>query len=181
MYNSTQITILILLIIGCVIGLAFVFFTRQTKNFFIAILPKYKKRYVICHMIYQNGMEDIYNVIPNPEGLTQVGKFSYQLIDKYITLVHKKRAHFVLNENDAIPRHFTKQNSEDIIFQASEIQTALNNEVMAFLFSKKKDVLMAIVLITCVLAIAVMVYTVYKIDSLMSMANSIASTVVVRT
>ena len=178
MYSSTQITVLILLIFGCIIGLSFVFFTRQTKNFFIALLPKYKKRYVICHMRYANGMEDIFNVVPNPDGLTEIGNYSYKLLDKYITLIHKKRAHFVLDENNAIPRHFEKQTTESIIFQASEIQTALNNEVMAFLFSKKKDILMAIVLITCVLAIAVMVYTVYKIDSLMSMANSLASTVV---
>ena len=178
MYSSSQITILILLIFGCVIGLSFVFFTRQTKNFFISFLPKYKKRYVVCHMIYQNGMEDVYNVVPNPEGLTQVGKFSYQLIDKYVTLYHKKRAHFVLNENDTVPRHFERQTNESIIFQASEIQTALDNEVMAFLFSKKKDIMMLVLMALSVLSIAVMVYTIYEIDKLMSMASSIASTVV---
>jgi len=129
-------------------------------------------------MIYQNGMEDVYNVVPNPEGLTQVGKFSYQLIDKYVTLYHKKRAHFVLNENDTVPRHFERQTNESIIFQASEIQTALDNEVMAFLFSKKKDIMMLVLMALSVLSIAVMVYTIYEIDKLMSMASSIASTVV---
>jgi len=138
MYSSTQITVLILLIFGCIIGLSFVFFTRQTKNFFIALLPKYKKRYVVCHMVYQNGMEDVYNVVPNPDGLTKVGDFSYQLIDKYITLHHKKMAHFVLNENNAIPRHFERQTNESIIFQ----YMVMNNDknIMAIcgmiLFSK---------------------------------------------
>jgi hypothetical protein len=180
MYSGTQITVFILLIIGSIIGLCFVFFTRQTKNFFISILGKYKKRYVVCHMIYQNGMEDVYNVVPNPEGLTQVGKLSYMLIDKYVTLYHKKRAHFVLDENDTIPRHFERQTNESIIFQASEIQTALNNEVMAFLFSKKKDVMMIIVCFLVILSIAVMAYTIYEINSLMSMAAQYSSIVQVK-
>lgn len=178
MYSTTQITILILLIIASIIGLSFVFFTRQTKNFFISILGKYRKRYVICHMRYQNGMEDIYNVVPNPDGLTKVGNYSYQLIDKYVTLYHKKRAHFVLNENDAIPRHFERQTNESIIFQASEVQTALDNEVMAFLFSKKKDVMMIIVIFLVILSIATMAYTISEIDKLMNMASNLSSTVV---
>lgn len=173
MYNPQQITILILLLFGSIIGMSFVFFTRQTKNFFISILGKYKKRYVVCHMIYQNGMEDVFNVVPNAEGMTMVGKYSYQLIDKYVTLYHKKRAHFVLNENDAIPRHFERQTNESIIFQASEIQTALNNEVMDFLFSKKKDIMMMVLVFLVIISIAVMAYNIYEINKLMSTASSV--------
>lgn len=173
MFNSTTIIILVLLFFVAVLGIAFLFFTRQTKNFFITILGKYRKRYVICHMRYQGGLEDVFKVVPNPKSLTQVGKYSYDLSDKYIALMHNKRKHFILQENNAIPLNFHMLDNEFIIFQAAEIQTALDNTVMEYLFSKKKELMMLIALIIAVIATLAIIYNIYELNILIEKINYI--------
>lgn len=169
MYSSTEITILILLFIAGSITLSYIFFTRQTTNFFMKILPKLKKRYVVCHLRYQAGLEDVYNVVPNPQGLTRVGTYSYDLADKYIALFYKKRAHFILQECDAIPKNFEQITNNSIIFQAAEIQTALNNTVMEYLFSKKKELLILGLFIVAIAAILCIIYNIYQISQIKEM------------
>jgi len=166
MYNSTTIIILVLLFFIAILGIAFLFFTRQTKNFFITTLGKYRKRYVICHMRYQGGLEDLFKVVPNPKSLTKVGNYSYDLSDKYSALVHNKRKHFILQENNIIPLNFTVIADKDLIFQAAEIQTALDNTVMEYLFSKRKELMMMIALIIAVIAVLAIIYNIYELEML---------------
>ena len=168
MFN-TQLTINILLVIIGFVSLSYILFTRQMTNLAMRVLPKLKKRYVVCHLRYQAGLEDIYNVIPNPQGLTKVGSYSYELGDKYVALSFNKRKHYVLQENDTIPKTFEGQTDESIIFQAAEIQTALNNTVMEYLFSKKKDILILGLFIIAVAAILCIIYNIYEIAKLKEM------------
>ncbi len=165
MFNVTIMIFFILFPILVGVGI-YVLFPRKTKNILCKLIPAWNKRYVVCHMNYQAGLSDIYNVIPNPQGLTQVGKYSYDLTDKYVCLYFLKRAHFVLDENNSIPRAYSKPTNEDIIFQAAEIQTALNNNVMEYLFSKKKEVLIIGFFILATINILAIVYNIYAINAL---------------
>jgi len=127
-------------------------------------------------MVYQAGLSDIYFVVRNDDGLTKVGRYSYELSDKYITLIFNKRAHFILDENNAIPRHFKPDINEEIIFQAAEIQTALNNSVMDYLFSKKKDILIIGLFCLCIISLLAIVYVTYELNGLKVVVTTIAQT-----
>ena len=146
--------------------IAFVLFKRKTMNILMKLIPAWNKRYVVCHMTYKAGLKDVYNVIPNPSGLTQVGKYSYLLSDKYIALTYLKRNHFVLNESDSIPKSFEKYNKRAIIFQSAEIKTALENFVMEYLFSKKKEILIIGLFIIATISMLALIYNIIALNEI---------------
>lgn len=165
MFNI-QIMLYVLAIPFILFGIGYGLFPKQTKNLLMKLIPAWKKRYVICHMRYQGGLSEVFYVIPNLQGLTQVGKYSYQLIDKYSCFTWNNRLHFVLDENDAIPRNFEIQTKESVIFQSAEIQTALNNSVMDYLFSRKKEMLIIGLFIVAIIAILAIVYNIIQTNEL---------------
>ena len=152
--------------------IAFVLFKRKTMNLLMKFIPAWNKRYVICHMTYKAGLKEVYNVIPNPSGLTQVGKYSYLLSDKYIALTFMKRNHFVLNESDSIPKSFEKYNKQAIIFQSAEIQTALDNNVMEYLFSKKKELLIIGLFVIATISMLALIYNIIALNELKTIMNA---------
>jgi hypothetical protein len=149
-----------------ILVIAFVVFKRKTMNLLMSFIPAWNKRYVVCHVCYKAGLSDIYKVVPNLKGMTQVGNFSYLLIDKYITLTYKKRNHFVLNEADSIPKSFEQYDKQAIIFQAAEIQTALDNNVMEYLFSKKKELLIIGLFIIATISMLALIYNIIALNEL---------------
>ena len=160
------------------IVISFVLFKRKTMNFLRMIIPKWNKRYVICHLRFQAGLEEIHNVIPNQQGLTKVGEYAYLLSEKYIILTHNKRVHYILNEADAIPAICAATKKEDIIFQAAEIQTALDNNVMEYLFSQKKDLLIWGLFILIFIAIAAIGYNIVTLGELKTMLSTSTPSVI---
>ena len=168
---------MIVLFIPIMIGIiAYIFVPRQTKNLAMKYVGAWKKRYVICHLYYQGGLVDQYLVVPNPQGLTQVGKYSYDLQAKYAILTWKNRLHFRLAENNVIPESTVKYTDEDIVFQAAEIQTALNNTVMEYLFSKKKDILIIGLFLIAIISIIAIIYNVYELTSIQETLKSMNQT-----
>ena len=160
------VTMRIIALIAMLGILSYIFFTRQTTNFFMKILGKYRKRYVVCHMRYDSGKQEDFLVIPNLQGLTKVGEYLYDLSDKYILLKIKNRKHFLLDENNVIPRYFDEiESKETILFQASEIKTAFVNTVMEYLFSKKKEILIYGLFIVAIAAILTSVYVIYELSN----------------
>ena len=164
MFNST--TVLILLVIFSIGIFAYAMFPRKTKNFLAEWIPAWKKRYVVCHVRYPTGQSDAWKVVPNQQGLTQVGKYSYNLSDTYAIMRYNNRLHFLLDESDTIPRTMKERTKEDIIFQAAEIQTALNNTVMDYLFSRKKELLIMGLFGLGILCLIALVYVGYEIFSM---------------
>lgn len=178
MYNA-QITIIIL-IAPIIIGvIAYGLFPRITKNVLCKFIPAWNKRYVVCHMTYQAGMRNVFHIIPNHSGLTQVGKYSYNLSEKYAVLVHAKRFHFILDENDVIPRNFEPQTKDTITYQAAEIQTALDNNVMEYLFSKKKELLIFGLFILGIISVLAIVYNIYELNAIKAVLESQNSNIVI--
>jgi hypothetical protein len=165
MFN-VQIMIIVMLLPFIIGGIAYGIWPRKTKNLLMGLVPAWKKRYVICHLNYKAGLKDVFKVIPNQEGLTQVGKFSYNLSDKYAALEFNKRLHFNLDEDNAFPRTYIKQTDEDLVYRAAEIQTALNNTVMDYLFSKKKELLIMGLFIVAIIAIGAIIYNVYELNGI---------------
>ena len=167
-----RITLLVLGLPIALLAFAYVVFPRKTKNFFMDVLPAWKKRYVICHLTYQAGLVDVFYVIPNKLGLTTVGKMEYMLNEKYSALVFNKRVHYVLNETDAIPKTFIEHTKEEVIFQAAEIKTALENNVMEYLFSKKKELLIIGLFIIAILATLAIVYNIINVNELKTIVQT---------
>jgi hypothetical protein len=168
MYNM-QITILVLAtaLIPCI--LCYLIFPRQTKNVLMRIIPSKKKRYVVCYVRYTSGMQDRFNVVPNLDGLTKVGEYSYQLSDNYVLFSEANRKHFLLFENDVIPKNFLPQTEASILFQAAEIQTALNNTVMEYLFSKKKELLILGLFALAAISLLAIIYNIYELRQISAM------------
>lgn len=171
MFNWT-IALLFMFLPIAVLVIAFVVFKRKTNNLLMRIIPAWNKRYVVCHVMYQAGMKEVYNVIPNQSGLTQVGKYSYLLTEKYITLTFMKRNHFVLNEADSIPKSFEAYDKKSVIFQAAEIQTALDNNVMEYLFSKKKEILIIGLFIIATISMLALIYNIIALNELKTLISS---------
>lgn len=164
-----------LLFLGLPVGLlafAYIVFPRKTKNFFMNLLPAWKKRYVVCHLTYQAGLKDVFLVIPNPTGLTAIGKYEYLLNEKYAALTYNKRIHYVLNETDSIPKTFVEHTKEEVIFQAGEIKNALENNVMAYLFSKKKELLIMGLFIIAIIATLAIVYNIVSVNELKTLVQN---------
>lgn len=166
MYNVQNILLLVFLTLGIVIAVLVFLFPRQSKNTFYSIFGKYRKRYVICHMKYSSGLEEIFNIIPNLKGLTQVGNYSYMLEEKYALMRWKGRLHFLLDEADSVPKHIEPSSKDDIIYQSAVIQSSIDTSVMDFLFAKKKEILINILIILVIVCILVIIYNIYSIREL---------------
>lgn len=161
-------------ILAFIVMLSYTFFPRQTKNLFVRITKK--KRFVVCHMRYANTkFEDEFVVVPEPDFVTKVGKLSYDLNPKYSVGFWKKRLHFVLDENNSIPLHFVKDDNEEIIFQAMEIQNALNNNVTEYLFTKRKELLIIGLFIVAIVAVVALAYSVIRMNELLEKMNMIGN------
>ena len=161
--------------IGIVVSMFFyTFFPRQTKNFWTRVTKR--KRFVVCHMRYANTQyEDEYVVVPESDFLTEVKKYSYDLNPKYAIGYWKKRLHFVLDENNTIPLHFTKDNNEEILFQAMEIQTAMNNDVTEYLFTKRREILILGLFVVAIIAVLGVIFSVIRMNELIEKTNMIGS------
>ena len=161
-------------IIAFVVMLSYTFFPRQTKNFYVRVTKR--KRYVVCHMKYANTKyEDTFNVVPESDFITKVRNFSYDLNPKYAVLFWKKRLHFVLDENNSIPLHFTVDNKEEIMFQAMEIQNALNNNVTEYLFTKRKEILIMGLFLVAIASTLAVIYSIIRINELTDKINIIGN------
>lgn len=166
----------VLFVIAVIFGIGYTLFNRTTKNFLVKILKQ--KRYVVCHLRYANTQHiDIFNVVPESDFLTKVKSFSYLLDPKYAVLTWKKRLHFVLDENNSIPVHFEKDKDEDILFQAMEIQTSLDNNVTEYLFTKRKEILIIGLFIVAVVSILASMYCIIQLGSIVDKVNTIGSMV----
>lgn len=161
--------------IGLVVSMFFyTFFPRQTKNMWIRVTKR--KRYVVCHLRYSNTeFEDSFNVVPEPDGLTEVKKYSYNLNPKYAIMVWKNRLHYVLHEKNCIPFHFAVDDKAEILFQAMEIQTALNNDVTEYLFTKRKEILILGLFVVAIVAVLGVIFSVIRMNELIEKTNLIGS------
>lgn len=179
---NTQILLVFLLTPITILAVLYSIFPRQYSNLMNRLILSRRKRYVICHVRYASGLQDVYHIVPNPQGLTKVGEYSYDLNEKYSVFSHNKRQHYVVDENDTIPRNFEIQTKERIIFQASEIQTALNNTVMDYLFSRKKELLIIGLFILSIVSMLAILYNIYELRTIMNYieAAKTASEVVVK-
>jgi len=152
----------------------YTFFPRQTRNFWIRVTKR--KRYVVCHLRYSNTeFEDSFNVVPESDGLTEVKKNSYNLNPKYAIMVWKNRLHYVLHEKNCIPFHFAVDDKAEILFQAMEIQTALNNDVTEYLFTKRKELLILGLFIVAIVATIALCYSVIRMNELIETTDLIGS------
>lgn len=159
--------------------MAYTFFPRQTKNLFVKITKR--KRFVVCHMRYANTQyEDEFIVVPESDFLTEVKKFSYDLNPKYAIGYWKKRLHFVLDESNTIPKHFEKDNNDEIVFQAMEIQNALNNNVTEYLFTKRKEILILGLFAIAIIATVALIYSVVRMNEVIEKVNMIGEMVSVQ-
>ena len=138
------------------------------------IIPGWKKRYVICHMRLEGGLEELYKVVPNPQGLTNVNRYSYNLEDSKKVFTYQGRKHFVLDELDALPKTFKETTKEEIIFNAAEIQTALNNAVMDYLFTKKKELILIGLAVLAIIAVVFIALTYSKLGMMESTLQGIS-------
>lgn len=159
-------------IVAFILVLANLFFPRQTLNLYIRMTKR--KRFVVCHMRYANTkFEDEFAVVPESDFITKVKSFSYDLNPKYSIGFWKKRLHFVLDENNSIPKHFEKDNNEEIMFQAMEIQNALNNNVTEYLFTKRKELLIIGLFIVAIVATLALIYSIVRMNELLEKINFI--------
>jgi len=163
-------------IIAFVVMLSYLFFPRQTKNLYIRVTKK--KQFVVCHMRYANTKyEDEIVVVPESDFITKVKAFSYDLNPKYSIGFWKKRLHFVLDENNMVPLHFEKDNNEEIMFQAMEVQNALNNNVTEYLFTKRKEILIIGLFIVAIVAVIALIYSIVRMNELLEKVNMIGDMV----
>lgn len=161
-------------VIGIIVMAFYTFFPRQTKNLLVRITKR--KRYVVCHMRYANTkFEDEFNVVPEADYLTRVGKLFYDLNPVYAIMFWKKRLHYILDENNVIPLHLSKDTNEDVIFQAKEVQNAMNNNVTEYLFTKRKDILIIGLFIVAIVAVIAMIYSIVRMNELLEKINLIGS------
>ena len=176
MFNVTIMLLFMFLPIFLLV-VAFVLFKRKTMNLLMKFIPAWNKRYVICHLTYKAGLKDVFNVIPNPAGLTQVGAYSYLLSDKYVAITFMKRNHFVLDEANSIPKSFDEYDKQAVIFQSAEIQTALDNNVMEYLFSKKKELLIIGLFIIATISMLALIYNIIALNELKTIMKAHLETV----
>lgn len=154
-----------------VLPLVFIAFTRQGKNLRVKYLEN--KKYVICHIKRAStDFEDIWNIVPEPDYLTTVGKFDYNLNPQYAMMKWKGRLHFHLDEADVIPRYLKRTDSkEEILFQVQEVKTALHNKAYAFLYGKSPNIALIVACVGLGIALLVAVYGIYEIQKISPIIN----------
>lgn len=154
--------IVIMLFFLIIAAAIYIAYPRQTKNFVIATVKR--KRFVVVHMnLAGTQFKEDYNVVPEKDKLTLIKKFGYDLNEKYATMMWKKRLHYIVDENNSIPKHFTTDNNEEVLFQAKEIGNALRNDAYEKLFTKKQDLALILCAAFAVLLLVVVIYDAYVI------------------
>ena len=185
------IPIYVLIILGCV----YFIIPRQVNNLIIRIFKR--KQYVVCHMIRANtDFIDVYNIVPHPDKLTDVGdKGAYNLDEKFSDSKRNGRLNFILHEGESIPKILKEEEREifyfrkarkikisfgfpekdDLLFQAKSVHNALSNNVAEYLFTKKKDVYYIILALIIAILIVALIYTAYVLnqtnDIMIELAN----------
>lgn len=170
------ISIFVLLFVLIIVSIAgFIFCTRQGKNFMISTFKKNK--YVVCHLRRTSSdFEEIYLVVPTADFFTVVGKYTYNLNPAYAMMRWKGRLHFVLNENDAIPKYLSRfDTKEEILMQVAELKTALHNRAYDFLYVKNKNMALILAAIGLGISIFIALYAVYEIQKIEPIISYIAS------
>jgi hypothetical protein len=144
-------------------------FTRPGKNLLIKIFEN--KKYVICHVKRAStDFEDIWNIIPNPDYFTTVGKFDYNLNPQYAMMKWKGRLHFHIDEGDAIPKYINRKDTpQEILMQVQEIKTALHNKAYNFLYGKSPNIALIIACVACGIALLIAIYGIYEIQKIAPM------------
>ena len=146
-------------------GIIYAVFSRQCKNLFHKIV--HAKKFVVCHvkMTSTNFVEE-WLVRPAPDYLTKVGKYQYDLNPKYHILEHKGRLHYLLHENDAIPKRVTPYTNEEILFQVEEIKTALENRAAEWIYRKNNSIALIGMALAWFLTLVALIYLLYKIQQI---------------
>ena len=171
MFNAGT-TIFILGAIFSITILCYAAFPRRTNNVLVKFIPAWNKRYVVVHIRYPSGKLEPWLIIPNLQGLTTVSKYAYNLDEKYAVLRYEGRLHFIVDEINAIPAQFEPVTKEQVIYNAAEIKTALNNTVMEYLFSRKKELLIMGLFGLAILSILFMVYLSYELSAIRGIVES---------
>jgi len=177
---NMNITVIILVAFAAIGLFCYALFPRKTNNILMKYIPAWQKRYVVCHVKYVSGITEAWKVVPSKDGLTKVGKYSFDLAERYMMMRYEGRPHYILDERDSIPLTLKDRTNEDIIFQSAEIQTALTNTVMDYLFSGKKDILIYGLFIVAILAILGIMYAAYEISTMkevIAQTNSIVQVI----
>lgn len=108
---------------------------------------------------------DIYKVVPEKDFLTHVANGQYNLNPAYAMMIWKGRLHFLLFENDSIPKYVNRTGSnEEIMFQTKEITTALENRAYDFLYQKNKNIALILAGVGLFISIMVAIYAAYEIS-----------------
>jgi len=170
---NMNITVIFLVAFAAIGLFCYALFPRKTNNLLMKLIPAWEKRYVVCHIRYVSGKTEPWKVIPSKDGLTLVGKYHFDLAERYILMKYEGRPHYILDERDSIPISLIERTKEEIIFQSAEIQTALTNTVMEYLFSRKKDILIIGLFVVAILSVLGIMYAAYEISS---MKEAIAQT-----
>ncbi|MDD5407070.1 MAG: hypothetical protein PHE73_09055 [Sulfurovaceae bacterium] len=164
--NPVTLLITILLLFGLIGVSLFMAFTRQGKNLYVQLF--HRKKYVICHLKHlATDYMDVYRIVPEKDYLTPVSKGIYDLNPNYKLFEWKGRLHFLLEENDVVPKYIQrKDTTEEILIQVNEVRTALNSCAYDELFGKKKEIAIFIACVGLLISILVGVYTVYELQKL---------------
>jgi len=144
----------------------FLTLTRRGKNLIKTMF--FNRKYVVCHLQNKNtGFEEVWKVVPNPDFITTVGKFDYNLNPNYAIMSWKKRLHFKLNEADVIPEYPKRTDTnEEVLIQVSEIKTALHNNAYKIIYGKKMDIALIVCGIALFLSLIVAIYAIYTIGTI---------------
>lgn len=158
--------IMFFLIVGMTL---FLLFTRRGKNITAQII--FNKKYVVCHLTRPaSDSEEIHRVVPKSDYMTTVGKYDYDLKPEYALFRWKGRLHYLLEENDAIPKYIKRTDSnQEILMQVQEIKTALHNRSYDFLYAKNKNIALIVACAGMFIAILVAIYAIYKIGQISPM------------
>ena len=186
--------------INLVLPLAIIFvslyiaFPRPFDNLAVSIFRR-KSFVVVLFKRANTDFVEKWLVVPPPDKQTRIRKGIYNLAEKYQAGKRKGRAYFLVDEKDNIPRtlnpgsiderafqmllnttnspeiKFASYSNDDIVLQAHEVQSTIQNRVAELLFSKKKD-MMFLILIALIILNAALAY--YEITILREMAPYIA-------
>lgn len=159
------ITVVIATIIGMMIfmGVIYAVFSRQCKNLYHKYV--HARRYVVCHLkMPGTQFTDEWDVVPEKNHFTTVGKYQYDLNPKYAILEYRGRLHFKLDENNAIPRHLDHDNNEEILFQVQEIRTALENRAAEWIYRKNNSIALIGMAIAWFITLIALIYVIYKMQ-----------------
>jgi len=151
-----------------VAGIAvFFLLTRQGKNIVQTIL--FNRKYVVCHLQNPNtGFEEVWRVVPPADAITLVGKHHYNLNPKYAIMAWKNRLHFRLSEGDATPEYVgrTYTDTQEILTQVDEIDTAVNTRAYKIIYGKKMDITLILCAIALFISLIVAIYGIYTISQI---------------